>query len=267
MIDVEQAKQAIAKAPADGKSSAERLRLLLLHSKDFYRQNPVQAEKWAREALKLATKLKDKENVARAHYRIGCALFQLCQYPAATVEFRTAIKLDPKGKLLEGPMFSLGLALAQQGKYTEAFVLYDRALALSREHHTISEIDILGAMGNAALEQGDYPKALEYQYQSLELVEKTDDRLRRSVVLSNIGWIYLEVEDLARAEKFFSRAYILAMEENEAESLTNIIYNQGTIAAKKADNEKANSLYIQSLEYAKIVGTDEELLHQIDFIE
>ncbi len=75
MIDVEQAKQAIAKAPADGKSSEERLRLLLLHSKDFYRQNPKQAEKWAREALKLATKLKKAEGIARAHYNIGALCF------------------------------------------------------------------------------------------------------------------------------------------------------------------------------------------------
>jgi tetratricopeptide (TPR) repeat protein len=253
MIDVEQAKQAIAKAHStdDRSSNEERLRLLLLYSKEFYRQNPKQAEKWAREALKLATKLKDKESVARAHYRIGCTLFQLCQYPAATIEFREAIKLDPKGKLLEGPIFMLGLAMAKQGKYTEAFELYDRALAMSREHSTISEIDILGAMGNAALEQGDYPKALEYQYQSLELVEKTDDRLRRSIVLSNISRIYLEVQDMKRADSFFERAYILSKELEDDYGLSSILSNRGMIAQTLNRFDTAIAYYVEALAIAK----------------
>jgi tetratricopeptide (TPR) repeat protein len=253
MLNIEQAKQELAKAPSSDERSSneERLRLLLLHSKDFYRQNPKQAEKWAREALKLATKLKNAEGVARAHYRIGCALFQHCQYPAATEEFRTAIKLDPKGGLLEGPMFMLGLALAKQGKYTEALELYDRSLALSREHHTISEIDILSAMGNAALEQGDYPKALEYQYQSLELVERTDDRLRRSVVLSNIGLIFLEVQDVKRADFFFERAYILSKELEDDYGLSSILSNRGMIAQSLNQLNSAITYYVEALGIAQ----------------
>ncbi len=125
MIDIEQAKQAIAKAPStdDRSSNEERLRLLLLHSKDFYRQNPKQAEKWAREALKLATKLKDAEGIARAHYNIGATSFQQAQYSIAEASFEKAIELDKpnqfKNPLLEGPIFSLGLVYAKQGKFRE----------------------------------------------------------------------------------------------------------------------------------------------------
>ncbi len=165
MIDVEQAKQAIAKATStdDRSSNEERLRLLLLYSKDFYRQNPMQAEKWAREALKLATKLKNAEGIARAHYNIGATAFQQAKYSEAEVSFKKAIELDKpeefQNPLLEGPIFSLGLVYSKQGKFREAFELYEQSLTLCKQHHRNSEVSILCAMGNAAIELADYPLA------------------------------------------------------------------------------------------------------------
>src|ERR1019366_2804322 len=111
MLDLQQAKQEIEKAPSED----ERLRLSLVHSKEFYRNAPKEAEKWAKEALMLATKLKDEEGIARAHYHIGRAKYQLCEYDEAAKEFRIAIELDRpefQNSLLEGPIFSLGLTLS-----------------------------------------------------------------------------------------------------------------------------------------------------------
>jgi tetratricopeptide (TPR) repeat protein len=152
MLDLEQVKQGLAKAPSPNE---ERLRLLLLHSKEFYRQNPKQAEKWAREALKLATKLKDAEGVARAHYNIGATAFQQAKYKEAETSFKKSIELDKpnqfKNPLLEGPIFSLGLVYAQQGKFREAFELYERSLALCKKHGRNSEVSILCAMALLSL--------------------------------------------------------------------------------------------------------------------
>ena len=257
MLDLEQAKQNLEKAP----SQEERLRQLLLHSKEFYRQNPKQAEKWAREALKLATKLKDEEGIAGAHYRIGCTLFQLSKYDVAATEFKQAIALDRPSEfrvpLLEGPSFMLGMTLAQQGKFQNAIEKYEQALQLSREHHRKSEIDILSAMGNVALEQGDYPKALTYQYESLSIVDALNDPLRRSVVLSNIGRIYLDVQDLDKADIFFKRSYLIAKEIEDISGLTSVAYNRGTIAQKRGDLTDARNLYEEALQLALSIDRKE----------
>ncbi len=149
--------------------------MLLLYSKDFYRQNPVQAEKWAREALRLAMKLKNAEGIARAHYNIGATAFQQAQYAVAETSFKKAIELDKpdqfQNPLLEGPIFSLGLVYAQQGKFREAFALYEQSLTLCKQHGHNSEVSILCAMGNAAIELADYPRALKYLYDALAILD------------------------------------------------------------------------------------------------
>ncbi|MFI5200984.1 MAG: tetratricopeptide repeat protein [Candidatus Kapaibacterium sp.] len=252
MLDLEQAKQEIAKAP----SQEERLRLLLLHSKDFYRNAPKQAEKWAREALKLATKLKDAEGVARAHYNIGATEFQQAQYSAAEASFKKALDLDRpefESPLLEGPIFTLGLVYAQQGKFKEAFEHYERALVLCRKHGRSSEVSILNEMGNAAIELADYPRALKYLYDALAILDTSDDVTRRSIVLTNIARVYLEVRDLEKADNLFARAASLSKETGDTNNLCSAIYNRGIIASKQGDKNSARVLFTESLSLAKSV--------------
>jgi tetratricopeptide (TPR) repeat protein len=263
MIDVEQAKQAIAKATSsdDRSSNEERLRLLLLHSKDFYRQNPKQAEKWAREALKLATKLKDAEGIARAHYTIGATAFQQAQYAIAETSFKKAIELDkPKefqNPLIEAPIFSLGLVYAQQGKFREAFELYEKALALCKQHGNNSEVSILCAMGNAAIELADYPRALKYLYDALAILDANDDVLQRSIVLSNIGLTYLNVQDFNKADAFFERSSSLSKESADSYNLCNATYNRGIIACKRSNHNSARILFTEALTIAKSLNRHE----------
>ncbi len=257
MLDLEEAKRQLAKT----RSPEARLRLLLEKSYEFYRTAPKDAEQWAREALTLAKKLKEKEAIARAHYRIGCTLFQLCNYPAATKEFTTAIELDKNGALLESPIFSLGLALAQQGKYREAIEYYHRALAISREHKSKTEIDILGALGNAALEQGDYPKALEYQYQSLALIEDKNDLLRRSVILLNIGRIYFDVEDYVKADNFFTQASTIKKEIGDTAGLISAIYNRAILANRNDNLALAKQLLDEAYSLASSIHREESLAY------
>ncbi|MDP4199366.1 MAG: tetratricopeptide repeat protein [Bacteroidota bacterium] len=251
--DLEAAKQAIAKAS----SPEERLRVLLESSRDFYRSSPKDAAKWAQEALTLAKKRKDRDKEASAHYRLGCAQFQLCEYAVAEKSFHKAIELDSPHHLVEGPMFSLGLALSNQGKYKEAIDYYEQALKLSREQHRQSEVDILGALGNAALEQGDYPKALEYQYASLSILERSDDPLRRSIVLGNIARVYLEVQALDRADHFFERSYLLAKEQEDDSGMASILYNRGLIAQQQQNDRETRRFFKAALHVATGVGRKE----------
>ncbi len=258
MLDLEQAKQELANAPADAKSSAERLRLLLLYSKDFYRQNPKQAEKWAREALKLATTLKNAEGIARAHYNIGATAFQQAQYGDAETSFKKAVELDKahqfQNPLLEGPIFSLGLVYAQQGKFRDAFEHYEKALALCKQYARSSEVSILCAMGNAAIELADYPRALKYLYDALSILDANNDILSRSILFTNIGRIYLEVQDLDKADMFFDRSTVLKREVGDGYGLFNAIHNRGIIAYKRGEIETAKSLLSEALNLAESVN-------------
>ncbi len=250
MIDIEQAKQELKEAP----NESERLRLLLLHSKNFYRNAPKEAEKLAREALRLAKKLKDAEGIARAHLHIGAAQFELNEFDKSEVSLRKAADLDDSKQfqepLYEKPLLTLGLIYCKRGNFVQARNFYEKALLLSRKHHRHSEVDILGALGNAALEQGDYPKASEYQFENLAILDRIDDSLRRSVVLSNIGWIYLEVDDLSKAENYFQRSYVIKKNIQDISGLSTNTYNLGIIAHKKRNYDEAKQLYKEALRLA-----------------
>lgn len=247
------AKETIAKAATE----VDRLRALLLWSKDFYRANPKQAEKWAREALKLAKKLKDAEAEARAHYTVGAALFEMSDLSEAAKEFEIAASLDRPAEftspLLDRPLIALGRTLSKQGKYQEAVQYFERALTMSRAHHRKSEVDILTAIGNAALEQADYPRALDMQYQALALLDTEDDPLRRSVVLSNIARVYLEVHHLDKADLFFERSQLLSKEREDFAGLASITANRGLVAKERMDATSAAALFAEALGYAKRV--------------
>ncbi len=254
MLDLEQAQQELAKAPARNPSfRAERLRLLLLHSKAFYRQNPKQAETWAREALKLATKLGDEEGIARAHYTIGATALQQAQYPLAESSFKMAIKLDRETfvtPLLEGPILSLGLVCAQQGKFRDAFELYEEALKLCRQEKRPSEVSILTAMGNAAIELADYPRALKYLYDALAILDEKDDPLRRSAVLTSVGLVYLNVQDYPKADNFFERASIISREYGDTDNLCSAVYNRGIGTRKNGDSISSRKFFEEALSLA-----------------
>jgi len=255
MLNIEQSKQELAKAAS---WNEDRLRLLLLYSKEFYRQDPRQAEIWAKEALMLAKKLKNKEGIARAHYNIGATAFQQAKYELAETSFKKAIELDKPNEflnpLLEGPIFSLGLVYSKQGRLQEAFELYERSLALSKEHGRNSEVSILCAMGNAAIELADYPRALKYLYDSLAILDGADDPLSRSIVLINIGGLYLEIQDLDKADSFFERSTVIKRELGDHFGLFNAIHNRGIIAYKRGDKGTAESLFAEALDLAESVN-------------
>jgi|GEM_PF-1249996 len=262
MLDLEQAQGELAKAPAKELPSVrERLRLLLLHSKSFYRQNPKQAEKWAREALKLATKLKNAEGIARAHYNIGATEFQQAQYSAAETSFKKAIELDKpeefENPLFEGPIFALGRVYAQQGKFKGALELYEKALEICKQHSDNSQVSILTAMGSDTVELADYSRALKYLYNALAILDENDDIIGRAIVLTNIGGVYLEIQDFDKADDFFSRASILSKEAGDRYNACSAIYDRGVIASKRGDKIGARSFFTEALSLAKSVNRED----------
>ena len=257
-MNIDEAKQELAKATlGNERSSRERLRLLLLHSKAFYRSNPQQAQKWAHEALKLAKKWKDEEAIARAHYNIGATEFQQAQYREAEASFKKAIELDRpdfQNPLIEGPIFSLGLVYAKQGKFREAFELYEKSLVLCKTFSLKSQVSILTAMGNAAIEMANYADALKHLYDALAILDEKDDVLQRSVVLSNIGLSYLNIQDFDKADLAYTRAYTLSKEKNDYFGLWSITYNRGGIASKKDKLDVAREFFEEALSLAAMVN-------------
>jgi tetratricopeptide (TPR) repeat protein len=249
-LDLEEAKKQIAKAP----SEEERLSLLLARSIEFYRNHPKVARTWAEEARKLARKQKNKLDEARAILCLGCTSFQLCDYERTTKELDSALKLfevaDPNSSSKSSALLLMGMAYAEMGRLHEAMREFEGALKL-RADSPIRRVEVLIEMANASMALADYPKALEYQYQSLAILDEVDDPLRRSVVLSNIGRIYLEIQDLDKAVSFLERSSVLAKESNDHSGLAVILLGLGQIAYSQGKLQESRRLLSETLRLAK----------------
>lgn len=107
--------------------------------------------------------------------------------------------------------------LRQKGKYDEALLLAERALAIQEktlgpDHRDVA--DSLHALASLYDDKSDYAKAEPLNLRALDIREKTlgPDHPDVAKTLNNLAWIYGVREDYAKAESFYRRA--LAIQEN-----------------------------------------------------
>ena len=250
MPDLEEAKGEIAKASSD----EDRLRLLLEKSIQLYRNHPKEAHAWATEAIKLARKRKNKVEEARAFLRMGCASFQLSEYTRTIQEAGKAIEILDKAEPTSGTKASAillsGMALSKIGQHREALKNFRQALELT-EDGSSRRVEVLIETGNTFLALADYPNALEQFYSAIAILDLKDDPLRRSVLFSNIGRIYLTIHDLEKAQAFFERASLLAKNVRDEDAWESALYHLALIANEQEDVSRAKDLFSQSLTLAE----------------
>lgn len=249
--DLEATKQAIAKAA----SPEDRLRVLLESSIALYRSHPKDARMWADEALKLARKQKHKLDEARSLTRLGCASFQLCQFPRAEKDLTKAIGLfnaiDRDATVKGAALLALGMTYFELGKLRDAMKQYEEALRIYADKPS-KRADVLIEMGYLARVLADYPRSLNLQYQALAILDETDDVQKRGTTLLNIAAIYLEVNDLVRADPTLERSLILLREADDMPNIVSVLYNKGVVAQKQGYMQRAREFYTDALSIAKI---------------
>jgi signal transduction histidine kinase len=110
---------------------------------------------------------------------------------------------------------------------------------------------ILGNIGIIYVDQANYPKAMEYYFQSLKLAEKTGNKPAEAGALSNIGVVYFSQKKYEQALDYFSRS--LKKKEaagNKAGTMTTL-NNIGNVYTGQEQYAKALEFYSKSLQIAR----------------
>ena len=89
----------------------------------------------------------------------------------------------------------------------------ESALAIARRSLFIAEkikftegqSKAMGIIANTFLKIGNYPRALEYYFDKLQLEEKRDNPRNLASVLMNIGAVYVYQEEYAKALQYYYR--------------------------------------------------------------
>jgi len=141
------------------------------------------------------------------------------------------------------------------GNYTQADVSANQAFHLSEKINFKKGLSLsLNNIGIIYWYQGDYPKALEYQYKVLKLSEETGDKKRIAGALNNIGNIYNDQGDFSKALEDQYKALKLYEEINAKPDIANLLNNIGVIYRKQGDYPKALLYQNQALQIREEMG-------------
>lgn len=238
MLDIKLIDREIREAPSEA-----RLNVLLERSMSAYRTHPKEALRWAEKALKLAEKLGRPLDAARAIYRIGCAQVQLAQFDVAraslTHSFERLTAIEEGARFIDAPQFMLAELDRKQGKVKEALQRYDEIIQLRRTYGKNNVWEARVAKGIALQQSGDLAAALASYYEALDTIDEETNLLARSVILSDVGTIFLEINDLQRAESYLQKSAALQREIGDEPGLASTLNNLATTAKQRGDYETA----------------------------
>lgn len=159
----------------------------------------------------LAKKSKQKNRQVLALHFLGFSLMMKGELNESNSAFLEAYRLaeelnDPL--LITDALNDLGNLEESKENYDDALIYYDKALKLAVKHKiALTEARSIINVGNIYELQGDYKKSLEKHQQALLLCKKHKYNGYLSSVYEHIGKIYLSINELNLAEKYFQLSY------------------------------------------------------------
>jgi tetratricopeptide (TPR) repeat protein len=177
-------------------------------------------------------------------------------------------RADSLGRLLEKEkkdsnrvrlMWQLASAVNNYNPDT-ALQLSQKALYLAKSiSYTEGESRSLGILANTFLKIGNYPRALELNFQKLQLEEKRNKPRNRASVLMSIGVVYVLQDEYRKALEYYSKADSVGAQYGIDEFKYNFFLNSGDAYDRLNISDSAFMYFSKSLEVAKTLN-DAELI-------
>jgi len=195
-------------------SSQTELEIKIILMREYEDLSPAQSKKYAKEALELSQKLQNLEQEALAYGHLG--------------------QLEWK-----------------KGNLSEALTYHRICLEIAQKHHFIKAKGLAFLnLGNIYGNLKDRLLALEYFHQANLIFQEIGDTRNTLLMLNNIGWQHVILENYDSAEYIFHQAIPLAHQER-SRILPYLYDNLGESFFFKKQYNKAIPYLQKSLQYSK----------------
>jgi tetratricopeptide (TPR) repeat protein len=139
-----------------------------------------------------------------------------------------------------------------------ALLLAENALYLAKSiNYTEGESRSLGVLANTFMVIGNYPRALELNFEKLQLEEKRDKPRSLSSVLMNIGIIYRFQEEYYHALEYYSKADSVISKNNVVDFKYAIALNLGDVYDRLNIFDSSYKYFSRSLKIARDLKDDD----------
>lgn len=169
------------------------------------------SEKYGRDELKLAKKIKDKKWEAQALNDIGISKYKKAELDSALHYYKQSF------------------AIRQ--------TLSDKSLSISS----------LSKIGVVHQELGNYNQALKYQFEALELIESVNNDKYLAMTLNNIGIIYDKIRNYDKEISYIEKAIKIHTKNGDDYSIAQCYGNMATAYKKKGNLQKSNDYLNKAL--------------------
>jgi len=168
----------------------------------------------------------------------------------------SAISISQKHKIITELCYSYvakGANYQAIANNSLALDCFQKALVLA---HTLNNrkamINIYSNTGLVYFEIGQYPKALEYHFQSLKICEdpSSPETVRKNIVLAdiNIGIVYRMMQQYPKALEYYRKGLNEALKLNDSASMALLYAGLGTVSSEMKDKSTAYEYYKKALQ-------------------
>jgi signal transduction histidine kinase/tetratricopeptide (TPR) repeat protein len=171
--------------------------------------------------------------------------------------------LPPTGpdepRLTAGVAHELGRAAIQAGDYPRAIEALERAVAAAEAAGDLEQrARSINNLGAACYYQGDWDRARRLWLQFRQQSERQGDRLETLHALNNLGSLYRDLGMLADARVALTRAAELAEQTGHAHMAAMVLANRGEVDARAGDLGAARERYERALAECVRLGARED---------
>ncbi len=164
-------------------------------------------------------------------------------------------------RLAAGVAHELGRAAIQAGDYPRAILALERAIAAAEAAGDLEQrARSTNNLGAACYYQGDWARARRLWLQFRQQSERQGDRTETLHALNNLGSLYRDLGMLADARGAFDRAAELAEQLGAAHMAAMILANRGEVDARAGDLGTARDRYERALAECVRLGAREDAI-------
>lgn len=129
-----------------------------------------------------------------------------------------------------------------------ALNITSEALSIAKlSKYTEGQSRSLGILANIFIKLGNYPRALEFNFQKLQIEEKRENPRNLASVLMNIGIVYVYQEEYLKALPYYYKADSVIKANNVTDLKYNIALNLGDVYDKLNMTDSAYAYFNKSL--------------------
>lgn len=242
------------------KSDTNRVEILNQLFKEVVVNEPLQAKKYAEEALEISEKIKFLPGIAESADNIGNVYYDQGAFVQALEYFNKSIRNKEKlgNKIQISKAYNkLGNAYVRKGDRDVALSYYNKSLTLSKEiGYNRGVIACLTNLGNFynSKKNADYDKALEYHLQAIQ-VEGVPDKKVLAYNFNRIGDLYLRKGEFSNALRYYRQELLVARTDGDDVEMQKAYRGISEVYAKRNDYQKA-------YEYYQLYAKTKELITQ-----